>query len=220
MTLDFLDPGGAATGKLLPTGRPVDTIATASGEFFEVSLIDAASPTVFVPAGDVGCTSMENPSDLDANADLMSRMDEIRRAGAVAMGMAESTDKVALSSPKVAMIAPPSEFAALDGRQHDPADYDIAVRLISMGNFHKALTISGANCVAVAAQVPGSLLNAIAPDKDTLRIGNPSGILPVSAKVDASSEPPVARSATTYRTYRRIMEGSVLYPAKRLEAAE
>ena len=217
VTLDFLEPGGAATGTLLPTGNPTDTITTEAGESFEVSLVDAANATVFVRAADVGKTGHEDPSALDADIDLMARMEAIRRVGAVAMGMVSNPAETALSTPKVAMVAPPSPYAALDGRTYNENDFDISTRLISMGNFHKALTISGANCVGVAAQIPGTLLNAIAPGDGILRIGNPSGVLPVSADVDAGSTPVFARASTTYRTYRRLMEGAVLVPSILME---
>jgi 2-methylaconitate cis-trans-isomerase PrpF len=133
------------------------------------------------------------------------------------MGMVSDPADTALSTPKVAMVAPPSPYAALDGRTLETRDFDVSIRLISMGNFHKALTISGANCVGVAAQIPGTLLNAIAPGDGVLKIGNPSGVLPVSADVDATTAPAFARASTTYRTYRRLMEGAVLVPANLME---
>ncbi|SCZ55931.1 hypothetical protein SAMN04488118_102500 [Epibacterium ulvae] len=210
--LDFLNPGGAVTGALLPTGHEVDNIITGSGERFEVSLIDAANPVVFVRARDIGCTGHEAPETLDNNAELMHRMDEIRRAGGVAMGMATCAEEIPLSNPKVAMVAHPREFTSLDGRCNSADSHDIAVRLISMGNFHKAITLSGGMCVAVACKLEGSLPAQIGGDAKTIRVGNPSGVLPVDAEVEAIGPTQSARSATTFRTQRCIMSGAVHYP--------
>src|SRR5437870_1172829 len=48
--LDFLDPGGAGTGTLLPTGKVVDELTVVSLGRIAVSMVDAANPCVFVAA--------------------------------------------------------------------------------------------------------------------------------------------------------------------------
>src|ERR1700710_125788 len=45
--LDFLTPGGAVTGKLLPTGHVVDRLQMPGLGAIEVSMVDAANPCVF-----------------------------------------------------------------------------------------------------------------------------------------------------------------------------
>lgn len=211
--LEFLDPGGATTGKLLPTGKAVETLNVEGVGRIEVSLIDASNPLVFLRAEDVGCTAMEAPGDLDADAALMEKIDMIRRAGGVAMGMAARPEDIKLSNPRIAIIARPDTFTALDGRSYGAGDYDIAIRLVSMGNFHRALTLSGAMCVGVAARIPGCLVHQIAPSDGALSIGNPSGVLPVQADVQDVDGQITAISATTFRTQRRMMEGYLRYPA-------
>lgn len=213
IALDFLDPGGAATGRLLPTGNPVDRLEVPGVGALDASLVDAANPVVFVRASDMGCSGAELPDRLDADSALMDRMDAVRRAGGVAMGMASSAEAVKLSNPKVAIVAAPTPFTAVDGTIHPAESHDVSVRLISMGNFHRAVTLTGGMCTAVAARIPGTIVADLSGGTgETLRIGNPSGILPVSAKVEAGTEGPVAISAGTFRTQRRIMEGFVLYP--------
>ena len=49
IALDFVEPGGARTGQLLPTGRAVDAV-----EGVSASLVDATNPVVFVRAKDLG----------------------------------------------------------------------------------------------------------------------------------------------------------------------
>ncbi|HSE96054.1 MAG TPA: PrpF domain-containing protein [Methylomirabilota bacterium] len=47
-----------------------------------------------------------------------------------------------------------------------------------------------------------------------MRIGHPSGVLPVAAVVETGGDgTPVARAVTVYRTARRLMEGFVCIPA-------
>ncbi|WP_372571743.1 2-methylaconitate cis-trans isomerase PrpF family protein [Ruegeria jejuensis] len=211
VTLDFLRPGGAATGSLLPTGNPVDVLQVDGVGAVEASLVDAANPVVFVSAEALGKTATELPQDLDADESYMARMEAIRRAGAVAMGMAETIEQAALSNPKVAIVSAPAGFTALDGSAYGADSHDLGVRLISMGKSHRAITLTGGMCTGVATQIPGTLVNRIAGTADPLRIGNPSGVLPVMAEVAQTSDGVEAISASTFRTQRRIMDGTVFF---------
>src|SRR5207245_9654577 len=51
IALDFIEPGGAGAGRLLPTGRTRDVIAGV-----EASCVDATNALVFVPARHLGLT--------------------------------------------------------------------------------------------------------------------------------------------------------------------
>ena len=51
IALEFLEPGGSLGKGLLPTGQVRESITLADGRSFEVSLVDAANPLVFVRAG-------------------------------------------------------------------------------------------------------------------------------------------------------------------------
>jgi 2-methylaconitate cis-trans-isomerase PrpF len=50
-----------------------------------------------------------------------------------------------------------------------------------------------------------------------LRIGHPAGVMEVGAKVYRHGATWAVESVTTQRTARRIMEGSILVPARYLE---
>ncbi len=210
--LDYFDPGGAATGALMPSGSAVDILDVPGHGRIEASLVDASNPVAYVRAADLGRTALEMPADLDADAALMAKLDAIRRAASVAMGMSKSPEEAVLSNPKVAMVAAPGRFTALDGRAYDADAYDIAVRIVSMGNVHRAVTLTGAMCLATAAKIPGTIPHQLARPSETVLIGNPSGVLPAAAEVSVEDGgQAVARSATTYRTQRRLMQGEVLY---------
>jgi 2-methylaconitate cis-trans-isomerase PrpF len=49
-------------------------------------------------------------------------------------------------------------------------------------------------------------------DEGIVRIANPSGILPLDAKVEIRNTTPFALQVTAYRTARTLMEGNVLIP--------
>lgn len=212
--LDYLSPGGAVTDALLPSGNVRDVLSVERVGDIEVSMVDASNPVVFVRAADVGKTALELPAELDADATLMRLLDRIRRAGSVAMGMSATPEAAKLANPKIAMIAPPAAFTALDGRAYAGDEYHIAVRIVSMENTHRAVTLTGAMCLAAAVRIPGTITHELAIAGSPTLIGNPSGLLPVEADVLAHGDGFEVVSATTYRTQRRLMEGAVLYPAE------
>ena len=78
--LEFRDPGGATTGKLLPTGNVVDTLDVAGYGKIKASLVDAANGTCFLNAADLGINGTEMPEALDGNTELLKKLAAIRIA--------------------------------------------------------------------------------------------------------------------------------------------
>jgi 2-methylaconitate cis-trans-isomerase PrpF len=216
--LDFTDPGGAKTGQLLPTGNTVDRLDVPELGTVEASLVDAANPCIFVPAEAVGATGTELPQTLEREPVLMAQLEAIRRAGSVAMGIATSPEAAGdvLSIPKVAMVAAPAAASTLSGRALGPGDADILVRMISVGQPHRAVPLTGALCLAVACRLPGSVPNRLLRQDDRaadIRIGHPSGVILVAAEVRETNRGFAVPHATVYRTARRLFHGEVLYRA-------
>lgn len=215
--LDFMDPGGGRSGHLLPSGHARDLLEVPGLGGIEATMVDAASPAVFVRAGDLGATGVETPQALDGAAALLEKLDAIRRHAAVAMGLAGDAEaaRAKPSLPRVAMLAPGREAVLANGRRIAAAEADITIRIISMGQPHRAVTATGALCLGVACRIPGSIAAEMAgvPDGRPIRIAHASGIVLVDAVVRPE---PAARggvhceSATLYRTARRMFEGSVL----------
>src|SRR5262245_721655 len=201
IALDFVEPGGARTGKLLPTGRPLDLV-----DGITASLVDATNPMVFVRAKDLGLAGTETPHALDDDRELSARLESLRVAGAALMGIAGST-----ATPKIAIVAPPTAFTALDGSAYSPDRVDVVARVISMGNCHRAFALTSAMCLAVAARIDGTVVRECsrAADEADVRLGHPSGVLPLDARVDTRDGHPHAERVTVYRTARRLMEGAV-----------
>jgi 2-methylaconitate cis-trans-isomerase PrpF len=208
IALDFLDPGGASSGRLLPTGRPRDEV-----DGVEASLVDATNPVVFVRAKDLGLAGTETPQSVDADRSLSARLEAIRVEAARRMGIPGSA-----AQPKIAFVAPPTDFTALDGARYGLDQVDLVARVISMGNCHRAFALTGAMCLAVAARLDGTLVHECttgatrAAGRPMLRLGHPSGILPIDAAVSVRDGAPWAERVTVYRTARRLMEGFLRIP--------
>jgi 2-methylaconitate isomerase len=212
--LDFLDPAGSRTSGLLPTEHPVDEITLPGGDRLRASLVDAANPLVLVAAADLGLSGVEQPDQLDANADVMSRLDRVRRAGGVLMGLGETPAGVPLANPKIAVLSRPVGFRTLAG-ELIPADaHDLAVRMVSMERAHRAVTVTGALCLGVASRVRGTIAYQLAAvPAGPLRLGNPSGVVVVDAVMQDRDGVPHPVSAVLFRTARRLMQGQVAVPA-------
>ncbi len=215
--LEFLEPGGAKTGKLLPTGHPVGMLEVDGIGRVPASMIDAANPCVFVPADAIGATATESPSAIEQNPKLMRYLEAVRRAASVAMGIASHIEMAGtLSVPLVGTVAPPVAMTVLSGRTLAHADMDIAVRMMSNGQAHRATPLTAALCLAVATRVSGSIPNEMAKrqigDASQVRIGHASGVIVVDAKVASGDNgEPHAEYGAVYRTARRLFEGRVLY---------
>jgi hypothetical protein len=212
--LEFLDPAGAATGTLLPSGLPVDVLDVPDRGAIQVSMVDAATACVFVRARDLGLLGNEEPGELDANAELMRALENIRCLAGLKMGLRESIDEMrsqSPGSPKIAIVAPPQSARLLDGSVVPAQRMDVSVRMLSMGQAHRAIPLTGALCLAVAAKIAGTVVAETARPGVELRVGTPSGVFPVSADITREPEWQV-RSASVYRTARRLMEGRVLVP--------
>jgi 2-methylaconitate cis-trans-isomerase PrpF len=208
--LDFLDPGGSATCGLLPTGRVTDEIDLPDAGRFTVSLVDATNPVVFVAASAVQARATAAPAEIDGDRRLMALLDQLRRAGGVRMGLGNTPQEVGLANPKIAMIGPPETFTTISDEQVPADETDILVRIVSMEKCHRAVTLTGAMCIAAATKLVGSLPHAMArPGVTDVRVGSPSGVLPVSAHVTRTGEAWRVDSCRVWRTARRLMSGEV-----------
>lgn len=211
IVMDFVSPGGARTGKLLPTGNPTNEIIVGDIQpqqpvfsddsmRIRVSLVDATNPTIFVDAHDLSA-ALGNTGTLqyDDN-DVRRAVEAIRRRGAEMMGL----DPSAQAQPKIAMLSPPT----VEGES------DVVVRAFSMGVLHKAVPMTVGACLGVASTLKGTIAWDIVHRarfiKDTLErsdvtfIQHPGGNTEVRALLDAKGN---VESASVIRTGRRLMKG-------------
>ena len=214
--LDFVDPGGATTGRLLPTGAVRQSLDVPGLGAIEASLVDAANACVFVRAADLGLSGTELPATLEAAPGLLDRLARIRRAASVAMGIAPDLEAAAriVHVPFVGLVAPPQESGTLSGERVSAADVDLTARVISNGVPHQALPLTATLCLAVAARLEGSLVHEAArPTDAALRVGMPSGILTADATVTQDGARWRAERGSFFRTARPLMRGAVFHDA-------
>ena len=212
--LDFLNPGGAFTASLLPTGNPVDVLEIPGAGSFPVSLVDATNCAAFADARAFGLTGAESPDEIEAKPGLMALLDQLRRAAGVRMGLAATAEAVGLANPKIALVAPPAPFRTLAGETIGAETHEIGVRMIAMERAHRAVPLTGAMCLSVACRIEGSIPNRLCgpPARaDEIRVANPSGVFAAEAEVRNTPAGPVADSAVVYRTSRRLMQGQVAW---------
>jgi len=213
--LDFLEPGGAITGRLLPTGNAVDVFDAPGAGRIAASCVDAANACVFVRAADLGLVGTEPPQAIEADRALMDRLLGLRAQAGVAMGIAPDLEaaRAKVTTPSIGIVAAPAAWTTLAGEALPAQACDLTVRMLSSDQPHRALPLTASVCIAVAAQVEGTLVHAATrhgANAHALRLGMPSGVLTVAAEVARREDGTwhAARGAF-YRTARRLFEGLV-----------
>ena len=217
--LEYLDPGGSLGGGLLPTGRPRQELGLTDGRRVSVSVVDAAIPTIFVRAEEVGADVRRLAPELDGDQSLQARLEDIRCRGAVLLGLAASPEDAHTHSPaapKIALVAPPARYRTSGSRDIEAGQMDVLARAISMGNTHRTFPATVSMCTAVAAAVDDTVVHQVsrAASAGRLRIGHPAGVVELGAEVKCCGSEWRAERIVTRRTARRIMEGSVLVPRR------
>jgi len=209
--LEFLDPGGAATGRLLPTGRAVDVLDVTGVGRIEASIVDAANLCVFVDARDVGLRGTELPEDLERQTAKLEALREIAACARVAAGLAADRVEARQRLPFIAVVSPPQDSTTLSGETVPETTVDLCIRMLSSGQPHRALPGTGAIATAVAMQVPGAVPQRLARARagTTRTVAMPSGAMTVEAIVEEGREGPIAIAAVVQRTARRLFEGWV-----------
>lgn len=214
--LDFLDPDGAVTGKLLPTGNVVDTIELGEGGRFDVSIVDATSLIAYLDVAALGLRGVESPDEIEAKPGVMDKLEALRRRVGVLLGLGATPEAIGLQTPRIAMVFAPVAFKALDGETIAPDRYDIGTRMISMQRAHKAIPGTGGLNLGVATQIAGTIPNRLSKPANAageVRVANPSGLVSVGAVVRQMDGVWTAESAVLFRTARRLMQGEVAIPA-------
>lgn len=220
IVLDFSDSAGAITGKLLPTGNVTDVLHVEGEGDFEVSLVDAANPLVFIRAKDLGLTGAETPQEIDSDGQLLAKIEKIRSFSAERVGLVDDWRKATSEHPYVpffAICAAPISYKNwATGEQVKEHSIDLSARLLFMQKMHKTYPVTGTICTVAAAMIPGTIANQMArPDiikKCELRIGHPAGIIISEGEVQSRKGGFVLKRATVDRTARCLMKGYAFIP--------
>lgn len=185
----------AASAPLLPTGAVRNRFAG-----IEVTCVDAGMPVVLLRAQDLGITGYESPKDLEANAALTGKVEEIRLLAGPAMGLGDVRDATV---PKMSLVAPPRAGGAICTRTFIPH------------RVHTSIGVVGAISVAAGALLPGSVaaqdLDSDSADAESsaLRIEHPTGFFDVEAQLTGTGVASSLRRSAVIRTARKLFDGLV-----------
>ncbi|KAF2708257.1 DUF453-domain-containing protein [Pleomassaria siparia CBS 279.74] len=207
--LDFQNPYGSKTGKVLPTGKRIDIIAG-----YKVTCVDGANPCIFIRADDLSIDGTILPADFNKLPAKLTLLESIRKAAAVAMGIAKTEDEVPRTIPKIGIVSMSSSHEVLSGVTLKSSQMDLVVRFISDTQPHRAIPLTAALTTAVAARITGTVVEQLlAPepiDERAITIGHASGRIQVNATME-SEKSVIPISASVYRTSRRIFEGDMFW---------
>ncbi|HET6563950.1 MAG TPA: 4-oxalomesaconate tautomerase [Xanthomonadales bacterium] len=200
--LEFLDIAGSSCGALLPTGNVVDVV-----DGIELTCIDNGMPVVVLRAADFGKTGYESPAELEADAELKSRIERIRLEVGQRMNLGDVTKKTV---PKMSLIAPAQNGGVISTRTFIPH------------RVHDAIGVLGSVSVATACMLPGSVAQEIAgidqaAGSRVLDVEHPTGFFSVEIEVAPAAGNEAGgievKRAALLRTARLLMRGEVLIPA-------
>ncbi len=216
--MDYAKTVGSATDRLLPTGKAMDELQIENWGKVRISIVDVANPVVFVRAEDVGASGLEHREEIKGNEQLMELLEKIRSAGAEAAGMVKDRRKATKESPlapQVAFVRTATDYTDYaSGRMIAGHEVDFLSRVIFNQMPVEAYTGTGSVCTAVAAMIPGTIVNAVASSRckksGKVRIGHPRGVMELEAWGEEKKGEWRLSKAVIRRTARRLMDGYVL----------
>ena len=206
----FFDPAGGVFGSLSPTGNFRDTV-TVNGEEYEVSLVDATNPCVFVRAGDLGLSGTELPSELKEQPDVLDMLELIRGAVCERLDLVENAADARSERPTIpfiAFVSEPQSYEDSLGGSVDAEDIDVTARVITTQSPHHAYAMTGAMCLAAAAQLQKTIPNEVSRETtESVTIGHPKGEITVGVEASETA----IESVTVGRTVRELINGQANY---------
>lgn len=212
IVLEFMDPSddGEEGGSMFPTGNLVDDLEVPGVGTFKATMITAGIPTVFVNAADIGYTGTELREQINTDPEALKRFEAIRVAGALRMGLIKTPEEALKRqhTPKIAFVAPPTDYVASSGKTIQANEIDLLVRALSMGKLHHAMMGTAAVAIGTAAAIPGTLVNLAAGggERQAVRFGHPSGTLRVGAEAKQVDGTWTVTKAIMSRSARILME--------------
>ena len=216
IVLEFAEPVDPSE-ELFPTGNLVDDLEVPGIGTFKATMITAGIPTCFVNAADIGYKGTELQVDINNDAEALARFEVIRSYAALKMGLISDLKEAETRqhTPKIAFVAPKSDFTTSSGKEIKADEIDLHVRALSMQKLHHAMMGTASVAIGVAACIPGTLVNLAAGggEKTAVEFGHPSGTLKVGAVIKEENGKFIVDKATMRRSARIIMEGNVHVPA-------
>jgi len=209
VVINFLDTAGSVCEGLLPTGRVKDTL-TVKGAGFEsftldVTCIDNGMPLVMFKATDVGRTGYESVVDMNADAELKTKIEALRLQVSLLMGLGDVSQK---NYPKMTLIAAPQNGGAIATRSFIPHVCHDAIGVLAAVTVGTACVLQGSVCEGVAVMPSGLTKN--------VSVEHPTGEFSVALQTEPASHLPggqLVKQAALLRTARLLMRGEAMVPA-------
>ena len=213
--LEFINPS-AADAAMFPTGNLVDQLLVPNVGNFEVTMINAGIPTIFLTAQALGYSGTELQTDINTDPVALTKLETIRAYGGVRMGLFNHIDeaKTRQHTPKIAFVAPAKSYTSSSGSIVSAEKINLLVRAMSMGQLHHAMMGTAAVAIGTAAAIPNTLVN-LAAGGDALSqvtFGHPSGTLTVGAQAHQEQGQWQATKVSMSRSARVLMEGNIRVP--------
>lgn len=211
--IDFIKPGIGKESLALATGNKKELLKVDYYGSFEVSMIHAGNATVFIHESALGLSGKESYDEINNNNKLLEKIEAIRCAASVKMGLTETIEEASQrpGTPKLSFVNKPRHYINSQGESVEKHEMDVYARIFSMGKLHHAYTGTGAIAIAVAANIPDSIvahcLLKLPEQNQALRIGHTAGILECSADVTEMNNNYVAEKASLVRTARTLLKG-------------
>lgn len=216
LKVKFMNPAGAKTGRLLPTGNVLDNLDIPDFGMIEATILDVSNPMVLVRAEDIGMTGTELPEEINQNKEICGLLEKIRGTACCRMGFAKDLRDATDNSPavpKVGFFTVPKSYTDIAGNRVEAEEMDLSARVISVFKCHKACPLTSASAISVAAFLEGSIVwKTIGEPKtgtETVRIGHPSGVMTMCPEIVKEMDEIKLPSVAVQRTARRIMDGTV-----------
>jgi len=216
--LEFINPS-ATDVDMFPTGNLVDQLEVpfvGGIGTFDVTMINAGIPTIFLNAEDLGYTGTELQTDINTDQAALTKLEAIRAYGGVRMGLFKHINdaKTRQHTPKIAFVAPKKSYTSSSGSIVSADKVDLLVRAMSMGQLHHAMMGTAAVAIGTAAAIPNTLVNIAAGGNKLTQVtfGHPSGTLTVGAEAHQGNGRWQATKVTMSRSARVLMEGWVRVP--------
>lgn len=214
IALDWSSVVGGTTGKLLPTGNPMDTVEL-DGKVYHISVVDAGTISVFVHASELGMTGTETPQQIEADEELCTLLESVRGKACELIGLVDDYREAVRKTPYLPFICPVTEavdYTCFNGTCVKKDSIDFAARLFNMGHLvNKTYAGSGTVCTGVAARIRGSvvynLLREDARERETLCFGHSSGRIPVEVALREDAGAWTVEKVNIFRTARVLMDG-------------
>ena len=213
--LEFINPS-AADADMFPTGNLIDQLEVPNIGTFDVTMINAGIPTIFLRAQDLGYIGTELQTDINTDQAALIKLETIRAYGGVRMGLFSHIEdaKTRQHTPKIAFVAPAKSYISSSGSIVSAENIDLLVRAMSMGQLHHAMMGTAAVAIGTAAAIPNTLVNIAAGggERTEVTFGHPSGTLTVGAEAHQDAGKWQATKAIMSRSARILMEGWVRIP--------